>query len=300
MTATNVSTLPVKQNIFAKFAQRFSIDEGKLTEVLKATAFKQRADSPPVTDEQMMALLVVADQYGLNPFTKEIYAYPDKQNGIVPVVGVDGWSRIINQNDMLEGIEFRYSESGAQHKGKTTHDWIECLITRKDRSKPVVVREYFDEVVRNVSFATPWDTHPKRMHRHKTLIQCARVAFGFAGIYDEDEAQRIVEKDITSETTVVEGGGESRQPDPEPTFLTEATFKELEKKYRKSIEEGKKSPDDFYAWVESKGSKMTKDQKDEVANWTKQPNIIEGEAKEIDDPFVTQMNAAEAKQGDAQ
>jgi hypothetical protein len=31
-----------------------------------------------VTDEQMMALLIVADQYGLNPFTKEIYGYPDK------------------------------------------------------------------------------------------------------------------------------------------------------------------------------------------------------------------------------
>jgi hypothetical protein len=29
------------------------------------------------------------------------------------------------------------------------------------------------------------------MLRHKALIQCARLAFGFAGIYDEDEATRI-------------------------------------------------------------------------------------------------------------
>ena len=29
------------------------------------------------------------------------------------------------------------------------------------------------------------------MLRHKALIQCARVAFGFSGIYDEDEARRI-------------------------------------------------------------------------------------------------------------
>ena len=29
------------------------------------------------------------------------------------------------------------------------------------------------------------------MHRHKAMIQAARLAFGFGGIYDEDEAQRI-------------------------------------------------------------------------------------------------------------
>ncbi len=39
----------------------------------------------------------------------------------------------------------------------------------------------------------PWQTHTKRMLRHKALIQCSRIAFGFVGIYDEDEAQRIIE-----------------------------------------------------------------------------------------------------------
>lgn len=43
----------------------------------------------------------------------------------------------------------------------------------------------------------PWQSHPKRMLRHKAMIQCARLAFGYTGIYDEDEAQRIVEKDVT-------------------------------------------------------------------------------------------------------
>jgi len=33
------------------------------------------------------------------------------------------------------------------------------------------------------------------MLRHKALIQCARLAFGFAGIYDQDEAERFVEAD---------------------------------------------------------------------------------------------------------
>ncbi len=33
------------------------------------------------------------------------------------------------------------------------------------------------------------------MLRHKAMIQCARLAFGFTGIYDQDEAERIVEND---------------------------------------------------------------------------------------------------------
>jgi phage recombination protein Bet len=95
-----------KPKLIQRFAERFSVDPNKLFDTLKATAFKQRDGSAP-TNEQMMALLVVADQYGLNPFTKEIFAFPDKQAGIIPVVGVDGWSRIINQHDQFDGMEFK-------------------------------------------------------------------------------------------------------------------------------------------------------------------------------------------------
>ena len=194
MTETNknvVVTIPKRQSLVAKFAERYGVDADKMLATLKATCFRQK-DNKEISNEQMMALMVVADQYKLNPFTKEIFAFPDK-TGIVPVVGVDGWSRIINENPALDGIEFRYSEGTREHKGKTVHDWIECVIRRKDRKEPTIVREFFDEVVRELDYKTPWDTHPNRMHRHKTLIQCARIAFGFAGIYDEDEAERIIE-----------------------------------------------------------------------------------------------------------
>jgi hypothetical protein len=134
----------------------------------------------------------VANQYGLNPFTKEIFAYPDK-GGIVPVVSVDGWSRIINENPNMDGIEFEYSPETVMFKGKTCHVWIDCIIYRKDRSKPTRAREFFAEVCREINYASPWDTHPCRMHRHKAEIQCARIAFGFGGIFDQDEAERIIE-----------------------------------------------------------------------------------------------------------
>ena len=114
-----------KPKLIQRFAERFSVDPNKLFDTLKATAFKQRDGSAP-TNEQMMALLVVADQYGLNPFTKEIFAFPDKQAGIIPVVGVDGWSRIINQHDQFDGMEFKTSENKVSLEGaKECPEWME-------------------------------------------------------------------------------------------------------------------------------------------------------------------------------
>lgn len=202
MSTTQLVATPARVSLVQKFAHRFSIDPGQLLPILKATAFQVKGAE--VTNEQMAALLVVADQYGLNPFTKEIFAFPDKQNGIVPVVGVDGWSRIINDHPQADGIEFRYAEEILSlPDAQPCPAWCEVVIYRKDRGHPVIVREYLEECYRPPHQRTdgskvkgPWQTHTRRFLRHKTLIQGARIAFGFGGIYDEDEATRIVEAQV--------------------------------------------------------------------------------------------------------
>lgn len=168
-----------------KLATSLGMDIGgdELVQTLKATAFKGQ-----VSDAQMAALLIVANRYGLSPWTKEIYAFPDKNNGIVPVVGVDGWARIINEHPQFDGMDFEQDAESCT-----------CIIYRKDRSRPVKVTEFMDECKRGTG---PWQSHPRRMLRHKAMIQCARLAFGYAGIYDQDEAERIVEKDITPTTAI--------------------------------------------------------------------------------------------------
>lgn len=163
----------------SNIAKQFNMGDGsELSSTLKQTCFKSGTQ---VTDAQMTALLVVAQQYGLNPFTKEIYAFPDK-GGIVPVVGVDGWSRIINSNPQFDGMDFEQNA-----------DACTCIIYRKDRGHPIKVTEWMAECKRDA--AGPWKTHPYRMLRHKAMIQCARLAFGFSGIYEQDEAERIIEAD---------------------------------------------------------------------------------------------------------
>lgn len=202
-------------------------DPGQLLNTLSATAFR----GADVTPEQMTALLIVSKQHGLNPWLKEIYAFPDK-GGIVPVVGVDGWTRIINSHPQFDGIEFEQDE-----------DKCTCTIYRKDRSHPVKVTEWMSECVRNTG---PWKSHPRRLLRHKALIQCARLAFSFAGIHDPDEAERIVEaeRDVSPEPA-------SRQAQP---AYPEDVFAANLPKWRAVIESGRKSAEDIIAMVSTKGA----------------------------------------------
>lgn len=238
-----------------KLAESFGIegDAQEIVSILKATAF--RSDKGEVSDAQLAALLIVAGQYGLNPWTKEIYAFPDKKNGIVPVVGVDGWSRIINEHQQFDGMEFRVSETMVRMPGANADapEWMEVLIYRKDRSRPTVVREYLDEVYREPfkgqygPVIGPWQTHPKRFLRHKTSIQGSRLAFGFGGIYDQDEAERIVEVKAGEKFM-----GSVDEVKPEPTPYPADQFEANLQKWREIIEANRKTADDLIAFAQSR------------------------------------------------
>lgn len=199
MTATNIA-IQQAGNLANKFG--VSGDPQELVATLKQTAFKGQ-----VSDAQFTALMIVAGQYGLNPFTNEIYAFPSK-GSIVPVVGVDGWARIINGNSQFDGMEFQQDA-----------DSCTCKVYRKDRSHPIVVTEFMDECRRDTQ---PWKSHPRRMLRHKTMIQAARLAFGFAGIFDEDEAERVkAAKDGVNIDSVNATTGDHNSPERD-TLIEEA------------------------------------------------------------------------------
>lgn len=225
-----------------KLAAKFGMDNADgVMDVLKATAFKGQ-----VSDAQMTALMVVANQYGLNPWTKEIYAFPDRQNGIVPVVGVDGWSRIINEHPQFDGIDF-----------EMTDDACTCIIYRKDRQHPTKVTEYLAECKRDTG---PWKSHPRRMLRHKSMIQAARLAFGYTGIYEQDEAERIIEEKVIS--------GEVIKPAEKPALepCSETLFATFETKFKPMIQSGEKTANALIEWASAK-TILSDEQRMEIASW---------------------------------
>lgn len=235
-----------------KLAATLDMGDGAgLIETLKATAFKGQ-----VSDAQMTALMVVANQYALNPWTKEIYAFPDKNNGIVPVVGVDGWSRIINSHPQFDGIEFEQDDQSCT-----------CVIFRKDRNRPIKVTEWMAECKRGTG---PWQSHPKRMLRHKAMIQCARLAFGYGGIYDQDEAERIVEAQPMGQRQPVDmGQAEVVLPEWPADKWAQRLPQILD-----GIAQGK-TIENALAWLGSKGKvtpEQEKELRDKVAELQQAPN----------------------------
>lgn len=169
---------PSKPSALAVMAGRFSVEPAKLLDTLKATVFKN------ASNEELLALVTVANEYSLNPFLKEIYAFPAKGGGIVPIVSVDGWNKMLIRQPDFDGIDFEFEHT---NEGEL----ISCtaVIHVKNRTRPVRITEYLAECKRNTE---PWNNMPHRMLRNRTLCQASRVAFGFSGVHNEDEASAIV------------------------------------------------------------------------------------------------------------
>lgn len=275
----------------SKLAKRLDMGDGSgLSETLKLTCFRQRGNDV-VTDAQMEALLVVSEMYRLNPFTKELFAFADK-GAIVPVVSVDGWSRIINENPAMNGMEFRYSDQiVTMPRGKPCPEWCEVVIYRRDRDRPTIVREYLDEVYQaprgQNAYDGPWQSHTKRFLRHKTLIQGARLAFGFAGIYDEDEARRIIDAgtiDATTGEIMPRAAAPTTADRPALPLCPEKNFTVQVNKWTQAIAAGDKTTAEFLQAIKTKYT-LTQEQEKQIkaikpANDGVTDAVVKGESTE--------------------
>jgi phage recombination protein Bet len=211
MSEGTSTAIVVRKSVLHDMADRYGMEAGPFEATVRSTCMPPDPKTKrEATREEFAAFLLVAKQYNLNPLTREIYAFTGRNGGIVPIVSVDGWINLINSHPACDGFDFEYEhgdvtaigENGQPFTLKNELISVTCKMFRKDRSRPVVVREYLSECIRPTE---PWKMK-HRMLRHKTLIQGGRYAFGFAGIYDEDEGHKIIEnrnREIQGEFTEV-------------------------------------------------------------------------------------------------
>ena len=167
-----------RRSLIRKLAGIYELEETVFLATVRETVMPKGNAS----QAQVAAFLLVADQFGLNPFTDEIHAFP-QGGGIKAVVGIDGFIRIANSNPQYDGIEHVYSHD---KEGKIRS--VLCRVYRKDRTHATEAEEFLDECFRKTD---PWIKTPRRMLRHKATIQAIRYAFGISGIYERDEVERI-------------------------------------------------------------------------------------------------------------
>jgi len=254
-----------KQGLVALLAGKFNLEPTKFYSVIKNTVMPNSA-----TPEDVAAFLMVSKEYGLNPILREIHAFPKKGGGIQTVVGIDGWAKLICGNKDFDGMEFGYEEHPSGKKPLS----VTCTLYRKSCSRPTVVTEYYEECFRNTE---PWKGMPRRMLRHKALMQCGRIAFGISGIMDEDEANDIREVD----STVLED---------EPSEKAQAVLDEIEKrkvKPPKETPEAESEPDKQEAVEEEEPEKEIVRE-----NYKALCSLYDTYEQEIDD-LLTEYNLAE-------
>lgn len=154
-------------------ANRLSVTPQVLQNTLKNTVFKGCSDA------EFVALVIVANEYALNPLLREIYAMPKKGGGIQAIVGYDGWIKIANSHPQFDGYEAVHYRDA-----KGVVEAVEGVVYRKDRSHPTKKTIYLKEFKRGTD---PWNNSPNHMLDVRGFCQTIRLALGVALGVEGDE-----------------------------------------------------------------------------------------------------------------
>lgn len=176
-----------------QLASRLAVQPEVLETTLKKTAFQNCK-----TNEEFIAGVIVANTYQLNPILKEMYIFPAKGGGVMPIVSIDGWISLVLRQPSYDGHTFEVEEDPDAKGGLSA---VTCKIYVKGRQHPCCVTEYMAECYQDNK--EPWKKWPRRMLQHKAFIQCARYSFGFSGLYDPDEAGRIQDTQAAEENAPI-------------------------------------------------------------------------------------------------
>lgn len=133
------------------------------------------AQHTPIPTKVLETILIIAKRYKLNPLLGHIAWESNTENLWDIYIPIDGWIALIHRESSFQGITF--SEATETEAGIPI--WMECTIYRGDLTHPITVREYFAELKTE---HPAWTIMPRRMLRHKTLQQCARLAFGISEV----------------------------------------------------------------------------------------------------------------------
>lgn len=183
MTTAVATKKPVSQ--LEKLGKWLDVDPKQILEVLNSTAFYQGQKGTPLNAQELQAAIIIANNYQLDPFLKQIHVMRSKGRLLV-IVGIDGWLKIIHSHDDLVSVTHDYIVDDG------TLVAIECTVVRAATEtlpeRTFKAREYMAECVRDTE---PWIKSPSRMLKHKATIQCARYAYALMSVIDDDDAGRI-------------------------------------------------------------------------------------------------------------
>ncbi len=171
------------------------IEPSMMIETIKAQCFKgKRPDE--VSDAQLASFVSVCNGLQLNPLLPGmVYAYPERNGGITPIVGPDGTMKKIDEmisSGKLDGYTCDvYPEDPSL---KATH--ATAIIYRKNSEHPAKYTAYFAEW--NVGSNPNWQSRPRHMLWIRALKQAARQVIH--GLPMDDDEYKIAQMTNVTES----------------------------------------------------------------------------------------------------
>ncbi len=161
-----------------KPAQIFNLLRGK---------WKQTKGEKPLSDEELTSGLALIARYELDPFAKEIYVARDKKGGLMTIIGVDGWIKILDRTPGYDGFtqEFTFTDST-----ETVMKSVTTTIYSKLRSHPVKYVAFMTEYKKQAGFV--FATMPMHMLRIFSLRHAIRLFTPISCATTEQEARFMV------------------------------------------------------------------------------------------------------------
>jgi len=134
------------------------------------------------TDTEFQLLMYMANQYGLDPLLKQIWAVKFGDSPAQIYAGRDGFLEIAHRSGQFNGMKSwcEYDEKNKPVKGK-------CIVYRKDMEHPFETEVLFSEYTTGKNL---WASKPSIMIIKVAESVCLRKAFSVSGIYAPEEMDK--------------------------------------------------------------------------------------------------------------
>jgi murein DD-endopeptidase MepM/ murein hydrolase activator NlpD len=187
-----------------------------------------------------LAVVMQAAQWGMNPF-----AVAQKTHVVGGALGYEAQlvNAVVQNSGAVDGrFHYEYRGEGAN---------VECRVGAVIRGeKEVTWGEWLSAATVTTKNSPLWKTNPKQQLGYLQVKNWARAFAPGAilGVYSSDELAEPMERDITSEGSVVRD-----KPTAKPAYDQEQ-FSAYLPKWRELIQSGKKTTDDIIAIVRTKAT----------------------------------------------
>lgn len=188
-----------------QLATHLGIEPAMMIETIKCQCFPNMRPEQ-ISDAQLAAFVSVANGLDLNPLIPGmLYAYPQRNGGITPVVGPDG---VFKKMAEMKGVTYECEVYPEDVSLPPTHAKAAIFVEGKER--PHTYTALFKEW--NVGNNPNWQSRPRHMIWLRALKQCARqIIHGLP--MDEDEVRIAGLVDVTPTSP---GTGTADQPAAAP------------------------------------------------------------------------------------